>query len=124
MRIEIQSNERKQELIAMGWKFADGFTRAYDGEQVGVVNEHGEFFKTVPLNGWRARNLAEEMFGRREAAEMYIGRTFITLAKVLQELPGWDGRNQAIVNSFEGAVYVHVVVYDPGYGHYIRIIKA
>lgn len=125
MAIVIKSAEDMEFMKQAGFQYADNILHAYNNEtkKSGVVSSiTGEFFPTVPLNGWRARNLAEEVFGKREAGELHLGRAFMTTAAVIQGLPDFDGGNQAIVNSYQGVVIVEVVIYDPGYGVHIRIL--
>ncbi len=103
---------------------AKGFTRIWTNERVGVEDQQGNFFPTVPLNGWRARNLAEQVLGKRSEGEWYIDRAMVVDAEILKKLPGFDSKNQAIVDSFEGQVMIHVVIDEPSYGKHIRIIQA
>lgn len=103
---------------------AEGFTREWTKEREGVRDEAGNFYPTVPLNGWRARSLAENVLGVRSAGEWYLGRAVVVSARILKALPGFDRRNQDIVDGFEGNVMIQVVVDDPSYGLHIRIIQA
>jgi hypothetical protein len=120
-------NEKQTEFYKQaGFEYASGMVEAFDHDhqRKGVVNmETQEFFPTVPLNGWRSRNLAEEVFGIRKANELWVGRTFMVPAKVLQELPDFDSGNQAIVNEFTGVVAVQVAKVDPSYGVHIRMMQ-
>lgn len=107
-------------------EIAPGFDYAYDkqAEKAGIVDTRlNVFFPTVPLNGWRGRELAETVLGVRDASVWKLDWSLIVDARTLQELPGFDSQNQEIVDAFEGEVFIHVVRVDPNYGAHIRIIN-
>jgi hypothetical protein len=109
-------------------KVDEGFQEAWDteGKRKGVVYGHNQRYEaTYPLNGWRMRNLAEAVFGEREASRLELGLCFITTVNVLKDLPGFDQYHYDRLNELKWLyVIVHVVMLDPGYGAHIRVLQA
>jgi hypothetical protein len=72
--------------------------------------------QTLPLNGWRCRTLAEYYFGDKKHQDKFTeGMSFLVPARVLQELPDFDGANQAYADSFTGEVILTVELEDGSY---------
>lgn len=99
-----------------------GYQVAYHKvDSVGGVLMGGTFYQTVPLNYHRARNLADDVLGRRSSEEWVLGRAMIIQATNLQELPGFDKVNQDYVDSFTGCVLIEVVRVVPSYGVHLKV---
>lgn len=115
-------DERDYQLY--GKVMADGFRSAYNcgTKTKGVVDEDGNFFRTLPLDGWRSRNLAEAITGIRDQQQLTAGYTKIVTTSTIQDLPGFDGGNTDYVNEVANKhviVYMQVVEVDPSYGCHI-----
>jgi hypothetical protein len=110
---------------AFGHQYEEGFAPAYDHDRQlkGVIHPNGDFKMTFPLNGHRARNLAEEVLGERDASLWTIGKCMVVSVDVLKELPGFDQKYYDMFDSMKalGAIItvVRVVEIDPGYGCHI-----
>jgi len=118
-----------RDLELSGTKVAEGFRSAYNCETKtkGVVDEVGEFHITLPLNGWRGRDLAEKVIGVRDDGEWTLGRALIVDTHVLQDLPGFDGRYVDYLNSLSEVSRVavlRVAIVEPSYGVHIVVEPA
>lgn len=88
----------------------------------GVNDNWGmESVPVLPLDGWRGRNLAEVVFGSRDAGLWELGTIKLVKAKDLQALSGWDGCNTDYLANFNGIVIMEVVAVDHSYARFIRI---
>jgi hypothetical protein len=115
---------------AYGIKVAEGYKEAwnYDTKRKGVMDSAGNFHYTLPLNGWRERNLAEAVSGERDG-NMWRepGKTMLVSIHHLLELPGFD---QFYYDTLTDLYYVakvvriEVVVVDPSYGSHIIVLPA
>lgn len=81
--------------------------------------------RTLPLNGWRTRVLAEYLFGSSEAETKFDdGMRFIIPATTLQKLPQFDEVNQVWADQFSGDVVCEVEFVDRSYGIHISVEEA
>lgn len=98
---------------------ADGYTAAYDNEeQKGGVVYGDTFYPTLPLNMTRIRELSYALQGTSWST---IGGVVEVDAQVVKDLTGFDSKNQAFADSFEGTVMVSVVRTVPSYGVHVRV---
>jgi hypothetical protein len=79
--------------------------------------------QVLPLNGWRARNLAYALFGERTAGLWELGVSKLVRVQELVDLPEWDGPNTAFLRKFSGVVCIEVVCVNTGYGSYIEVTQ-
>jgi hypothetical protein len=125
MTIKLIENNPK---ALYGYAVVAGYTQAFneDTKTMGVVQngDKSKFLQTLPLNGHRARNLAEEVFGNRSAGEWSIGRIVVVPVQNLMELPAFDGRSIDHIKKFKDlqVVTIEVVMVDPSYGVHIAIL--
>jgi hypothetical protein len=104
---------------------AEGYKMAYHIEDKvsGVVDTAGNFKMTFPLNGHRARNLAEEIYRERTTAVWELGKAVIIPVRILNGLPGFDSRFysafEALIDLDIHVVTMTVVVHDESYGHHV-----
>lgn len=122
-----------EEMKQFGWEVKEGYehyemTVIEVNERKGVKALQGmnanwelESIAVVPLNGYRARNLAEQILGERDAGLWTLGTAKLVRAEDLLNLPDWDGRNEDYLKTFTGVVSIEVIAVDPGYGKYIRV---
>jgi len=78
--------------------------------------------KTIPINGWRSRTLAQYYFSDYHAEDKFFDdMKFIVPAKIIQLLPDFDGTNQAYANSFKGELLCTIEDMDGDYGFHISL---
>jgi hypothetical protein len=118
----------KAQREAYGQKVAEGWNVAwnFDTKRKGAVDKEGNFYHTLPLNGWRERNLAEEVTGERDGSIWREpGKTMIVDLKTLQELPGFDQFYYDFLADLAFAskvARIEVIEVDPGYGSHIAVM--
>ena len=78
--------------------------------------------QTIPLSGWRTRELALVVFGNKAAEVKFVEGLQITVdAQVIRNLPDFDKANQAHADSFSGPVLVTVEQMATDYGSHISL---
>lgn len=124
-QIKVYPNNSRE---IIGVEIADGYMEAYNVaiSRRGVVKVSTGVFKvTFPLNGHRARNLAEAVTGERTTAVWEIGKAMIVPLKDLQDLPGFDLYYIKALDALEEigifVVTIQVVIVDPTYGVHITV---
>jgi hypothetical protein len=81
--------------------------------------------RTLPLNDWRTRTLADFYFGSKtDADKFYEGMRFALSADIIKNLPEFDEENQAYADSFDDIVVCEVMYIDRTYGMHISIEKS
>lgn len=130
MNLEGIKLDETRDLELTGVRVAEGFRSAYNCETKtrGVVEERtGKYHMTLPINGWRGRDLAEMALGVRDTSEWHVGRALIIDINVLRNLPGFDGRYVDYLDEvakINRVVTMKVAVVDPTYGVHVVIEPA
>lgn len=115
---------------AWGCKVAPGYKEAwdFDKQRKMVQDSKGVLHYTLPLNGWRARELAKTVIGERDSALWYDpGKVVVVPTKHLQALPNFDQFYVDYLNDLaerEPVVIIQVVVVEPSYGVHIIVLPA
>lgn len=129
MAIIVNTQKEMDRMREHGYQIEEGFSLAFDHDVQlkGVVNNETQLFHaTLPLNGWRSRNLAEEVLGERDGSLWTLGHTMVVSLAVLRNLPGFDQKYYDMLKTLEEVLgakmgVIRVVEVDPGYGCHITL---
>lgn len=115
---------------AWGCKVAPGYKEAwdFDKQRKMVQDSQGVLHYTLPLNGWRERDLANAVIGVRDGSIWRDpGKVVVVAIKHLLALPNFDQFYVDYLNDLaerERVVIIQVVVEEPSYGSHIVILPA